>query len=354
MRGAALFGALALPAAIIFAPHGLRAEDLVRSMHQSLATRGALWTLWIVLATPASSAAFMAPGTRTLRSLRISAGSTIAALVFMLLFLQTPWMLLFAYGENVASAVARGLTAVALETSAFSARRSRRGALIFSASALLVIFDSRASLALGPAALLAFASTHLAWRVALEETSAHRIVVRAPPVVALASAELARAIRSAPARLHAATLIMLAGGAALGLSLRNDLPERPLSRALTVLATPIAIACALIAAPALETELRLRGILRSIRIRSLTLTAAMALAIATPTSALAATAGAIARSTSQSQSSSLVLVCAAWSLPVAVCVAAWARRSATARRSSTFVIGVAVIAAVFTAIGATC
>ena len=50
--------------------------------------------------------------------------------------------------------------------------------------------------------------------------------------------------------------------------LRNDPDARPVTRALTVLAFPLAIASALLAAPAIETEARLRPLLRATRTKT--------------------------------------------------------------------------------------
>jgi hypothetical protein len=191
-------------------------------------------------------------------------------------------------------------------------------------------------------------SIRRAWRHAFEQRAALLIVRRAPPAIALALAYIARIVRAARARLQAAAIVLFAGEGALALSLRNDADARPVSRALAVLAFPLAIAAALLAAPAIETEARLRPLLRSTRTKTATLALAMVLALATPSSALAATA-------SVAFAPSLTLLSAGYAIVIASAIAVWARRAARrARRSSTFILGVAAIATAFTIAGSAC
>jgi len=347
-RAAPLACALAVLAAIVFAPQGLRARDAVALLDGSVWVRAAAWAAWVALATPAASAAFVAPGTVTLRALR-PPRAMFAMLVALLAAAQVPWIALFARGAGAARAAEVALLGVALASSA-SSLRSARGAALFAASAVLVAAWPAASIAIPIAAALAWVAVRHAWRDALEERPTVRLVRRAPAPIALATAYLARMVRSSAARVQAAGGIVLAGGGALALSLRNDPDARPVTRALVVLALPLSVACALLAAPAVETEKRLEPLLRSARVGAGTLFLATALALAAPSSAFAATAGALATSVAPG----VPFAAAAWAVPIAAVVAALARRASRARRPSTFVLGVIAIAALFTLLPAAC
>jgi len=351
IRAVPLACAVGLAAAVVFGGHGMRPSDLVRMMQGSLGVRLALWGVWIMLATSAIAPAFDALGTRTLRAMR-TPRTVSAMLVIVAASAQAPWILLFVKGSGALSGVVAAFTAVAACASSL-ALRSRRGPIVFGLAWLLVGLDMRQAVAVIPAGLLAYLATRVAWGNALEERSVTRIVWRAPAPVALALAYVARMVRSARARLQAAAVMVFAGSAALALSLRNDPGARPVQRALVVLSFPLSIACAILAAPALETEARMHAMLRATRTHALTLALAMALALAMPSTAFAASGAAVA--TLAANAPHVVpLAVVGWSVVIAAAVATWARRASRARRSTTFAVGIIAIATAFTTMATAC
>ncbi len=352
IRAVPLAGAIAIVATIIFAGHGLRARDVTALMHGSLAVRASMWIVWTALASPVIAEAFDAPGTRMLRSIVRSSRALIAMLVALAALAQVPWIVLFVRGDGALAAIDAALLAVAACASTSMLGRSRRALPIFAGTCALVAID-RAPFTVLPAALLAWIATRNAWCFAFEERGAVRIVRISPAAIALASAYVARMIRSARGRLQSAALIVFAGGAALALTLRNDPDARPVQRALVVFAFPISIACGILAAPAIETEARLRPILRATRTRAYTMALAMMLALAAPSTAFAGTASVLAAVASHAPQT-ITFASMGWSVVLASSIALWARRSSRARRESTFLVGVIVIASAFTAVAASC
>jgi len=335
-RAVPLAMGVGLVAAIVFGGHGVPASLVVKMMHASIGVRLSMFVAWTMLASPAALRAFDAPGTLTLRAVRPPRAVLYAILIAIVCAAQAPWIAL-ASSVGLASGAAAALVACAATTSLPG----------FAAAVALVAIDPPAALAIGPALAIAVFSVRHAWRHALEQRTVAPIVRRAPPAIALAMTYVARIVRAGRARLNAAAIVVFAGEGALALTLRNDPDARPIARAVAVLAFPFAIASALLAAPAIETEARLRPLLRSTRTRNATLVLAMVLALATPQVALAATASA-------ALAPSITFVSAAYALVLASAVASWARRAARARRSSTFILGVAAIATAFTIAGAAC
>jgi len=354
-RAVPLFGAIGIGAAIVFAANGLRAAVAVRAMHESLGVRAAIWIVWIALATPATSAAFDAPGTRTLRSIARKSAALVACVVALVALVQAPMVALFARGDRAPAAVAVALLGTAACAAASVAWRSRRALAILAGTCAVVAIDRALPplVAIAPAALLAWHAVREAWRSALEERPSTRIVRRAPPAIALAMAYVARMIRDARGRLQSSALVTSLGGGVLALSLRNDPDARPVQRALVVLALPISTACALLAAPAIETEARITPTLRATRTKPLTVALAMILAIAAPSTAFAGTASAVA-AVASSAPQTVTIATMAWAAIIASSIALWARRASRARRSSTFLVGTIVIASAFTAAAASC
>jgi hypothetical protein len=355
VRAVPLFGAIAMASMIIFAGHGLRASDVVTVMRGSLGVRACMWLAWIALATPAVASTFDAPGTRTLRAIARAPrdAAILRALVLAIVIaVQAPMIMLFARGAGALDAIASALIGASACASAAAIARSRRAIVALAITAAFVAID-HATFVVVPAALLAWLAVREAWRSAFEQRGAVRIVRRSPPAIALASAYVARMIRSARGRLQSAAIVVYAGGGALALTLRNDPDARPVQRALVVLALPISIACALLAAPAIETEARLVPVLRATRTRGLTLACATVLALVAPSTAFAGTASALAAVASRSPHT-MTLASIAWAALIASAIGTWARRASRARRSSAFLVGVVVIASVFTAVAASC
>jgi hypothetical protein len=337
VRAVPLFCGIGLIAAIVFGGHGVQPRTMVALLEGSLGARLVMFASWTMLASPAVARAFDAPGTITLRALRPPRTALFALLLAIAVFVQLPWMTLFAFGGGTLRALSYALLAAA-------ACASMPG---FAVACAIVALAPLPVVALPTSfAVAAFSVAH-AWRTAFEHRDVVRIVRRAPPAMALAMTYVARMARATRARVNAAALVIVAGEGALALSLRNDADARPVTRALVVLAFPFAIASALLAAPAVETEARLLPLLRSTRTKTATLALAMVLALAVPSTAFAATASIAA-------SNGTTIVSSAYAFVLASCVALWARRASRARRSTTFLLGVAVIATAFTIAGATC
>ncbi len=353
-RTVALMCGVAVIAAIVFAPHGLRPRDVAQMLAASAAARITVWSVWIMLARSATADAFDAPGTRTLRALRPPKTWMTVILVLLLACAQLPLTVLSVCADGVVRGASTTLLAVALVASSHGAFRSRVALAAFTCAATIVAFDVSPRLAVLPAAGLAFVATRVAWRDALSSRGAVvRIVRRSHPVVVLALSYLARMVRSARARLGAAAMTFAAAGAALALTLRNDPDARPWQRALVVFALPSSIASALLAAPAIETEARLVPWLRQARTPTFVLALAMALALATPSTAFASTAGVLAAAASHAPRS-IAWATTFTALAIACAVAQWARLAARSRRPATFVFGVVGIAVISTTLAAAC
>jgi hypothetical protein len=354
MRTVPLMSGVAVLAAIVFGPHGMRAHDVTQMLAASAATRLVVWSVWIMLARSATADAFEAPGTRTLRSLRPPKTWMTLLMVSLLAFAQLPFALLMACGDGIMRGVSTTLLAVALVASSRDVLRSRYALGAFTCAAMMVVLDPSPALAVLPAAGLALVATGAAWRQALEgRRAAVRIVRPSPPVVALALSYLARMVRTARGRVGAAAMMFAAAGATLALTLRNDPDARPWQRAFVVFALPSSIASALLATPAVETEAQLRPWLRQTRTSPFVLVAAVALALATPSTAFASTAGVIAAAASHA-TASIAWATTSAAVSIACAVAPWARFAARSRRPSTFFLGVIGIAVLSTTLAAAC
>jgi hypothetical protein len=353
-RALAFWTAIGVVAAVIFGGNGMKARDLAHLFHGGVGARVTLAIAWVVLATPVVSCAFDAPGTRTLRSLPVPRRAWVGMLVALLLVTQAPCGILFARADGPIAGVVEMLLAVAIEAALVAATRRPRFALVAIAATALVVLDVRPILAAIPAAGLATASVAAAWRVALDGGGRDLRMTRATtPVLVLAIAHLLRIVRIARARLALSAGSAAVGALALGLSLHNDPPARPVARALAVLALPLTVCAAVLVAPVRETEDRVRALARVTRTRWTTLLAAFALALITPSSALAATAGAIAGAFAHLPSLPLGGAAGAWAVPIACAVAAWARwhDRRTRRSPALFVIGVGAVAVLATFVG---
>jgi len=193
---------------------------------------------------------------------------------------------------------------------------------------------------------------HAAWHSAPEQRAfGWRLTRPTWRVLALYCTHLLRLARSERSRLTTAVVTSAAGSAGLILSFRNDLGERPLQRALTVMALPLVVTAALCVAPLLENERRLRALLRSLRVPRAVGLAAFLFAVATPSSALAAGSGAVVAVACQLSVSALGAALIAWGAGLGFAVATWGRLLEARPRPSTgtFVAGVSLIATLATA-----
>ena len=350
LRATALGTGVGVLSAIFFAPNGVRAADVARWMHASLLVRVALWAAWVALATPVVASALDAPGTRTLRTL-VGRRTLVVAVAFLFAAAQLPWAILFAWGSGVAAASNALLLAVALESSVLATTRRPRHAIFAVAASALVVADLPALFTVLPAAAIAYASTAAAWQgPPIARASSLRFSRPTYPTLAIALAQLLAIARTARARLSTAVLTASIGGATLCLSWRNDLPLRPIERALVVLTLPLCIVAGVLVAPALVVEARLRPYLRATRTPARVILLGLAIALSAPTAALGATSSAVAVSLAGASAWPVAAVTSAWACVVASAIAIWARRhERTARRApATFVIGVVVVAGALT------
>ena len=348
LNATALSVAVGIPAAILFSANGLRAEQVVALSHHSWFARAALWAGWFMLSAPALSALFDAPGSRTLRALRLPRAPLIGSLCVLALLPQLPWAILFVRGAGVGAGWAAATLAIALAASSITARRRASFWGVVLLGALFLSCDPPAWAGALCGSLWAPFAVHAAWRRALEQP---RVTVRLTrpthPVFALYIAHSLRLLRVARSRLMAALVMASTGCIGLVYSLRNDPAERPVQRALAAMALPLTLSAAACCAPVIESEARLRSLLRSLRVPRVFVLAAFLLAIATPSSALAATTGIAASSACHGSTVLLGVTLLAWAVSLSSAVAMWARLlERRARRSAgTFAAGVTLIAA---------
>ncbi|HWZ92459.1 MAG TPA: hypothetical protein VNW92_26520 [Polyangiaceae bacterium] len=354
LNALALSVALGIPAAILFSSNGLRATDIVALLHRSWRARCLLWAGWLALSAPALSVLFSAPGTNTLRALRLPRAPLLGSLFLLAVLIELPWAVLFARGAGASAAWAALTLAVALAASSSAALRRRRWLVWFVLGGVFVAADPPAALAGLCGSLWALYALHVAFRCAPEEPGLRlRLLRPSHPFLALYLAHLLRLARAARSRLLVALVSGATGGIGLWFSLRNDPTERPLPRALAALALPLTLAAAACVAPVLESEARLRALLRSLRVSRGLVLSAFLLAIATPSSALATTTGAAASTACRASAAGLAAALLAWALTLSCAVAAWGRllERRGRRTAGTFAAGVTLIAtlALFTA-----
>jgi hypothetical protein len=346
LQALALSIALGIPAAIVFSQNGLRASFVVAALHRSLLARLVLWAAWLALSLPALRAVLDAPGSKTLRALRLPRAPLTLALCLLCALGQLPWALLFARGGGALAAWAAVTLAVALGASLVAARVRPRLRWLVALGVALVALDPPSWLGAALASVGAPFGVHAAFRSVLEQPRARfRLLRPMPAIFAVYLTHLLRLVRSARSRLFVAIASGAAGGVGLCYSLGNDPTERPVQRALSALALPLTVAAAACVAPVIESEARLRVLLRSLRVPQALVVLAFLGAIATPSTALAASAGVAARVTS-GDPSALVVALIAWALGLSVAVALWGRwLEARARRSAgAFAAGVTLIA----------
>jgi hypothetical protein len=354
-RASAMAAGIGIAATIVFGGSGLPPADLVHLLHGSLPARAALWTGWTMVAGAVMAPAFDAPGTRTLRAMRLPRTLLLASLLALTGAVQAPWAILFLLGDGPLRAAAVTALAIALPCSLMVAARRPRSAPLSLAAMALVAWDGPASLTLPPAVVLAALVLHVAWLRGQERGgSLWRVTRPLPAVLALALAHLLRLTRVERARLSFAALGAAAGCTLLSFSLRNDPTERPVHRAVLFMALPLTLAAATLAPPALDSEHQLLPWLRSLRVRAVAVVAAFALALATPSSALAAGAGAVAGAAGGVSAAHLGLALACFSLVIASAVAAWARLHDRTRNRNpiVFVLGAVGLAMIFVGMAA--
>jgi hypothetical protein len=356
-RGAALVAVVGIGATIVFAGNGLRAGDLVRLFHASPAARALLWAGWTLLVAPVVSPAFDAPGTRTLRSLRLPRAPLVIGLLALFGCTQAPWALLFARGGAPLEPVVAASLGVAIPCALMGTRQRARSSWTLLGALALAAWDGPPAILLFPAVALAVFSAASAWSTGLERPARSVPMIRPmPAVLALAAAHLLRLLRSECTRLALSSLVAAGGCALLSASLRNDPAEQPLRRALVLMALPLTVGAAVLAPPMLDLERRLHPWIRSLRVRASTVALAFVLALATPSTALAAGAGAVAGAAAGAKPALLGAGLAVASLASTLSIAAWARAHDRSRRRNpvVFALGVAAIVIVLTAAASAC
>ena len=341
-RAAALFVAVGIPSSFVFAPNGLRARDLLVTMHGSLGLRTALWLGWLLLAAPALAVLVDAPGTTTLRSLGLPRGPTVAALAGLAAFVELPWMLLHARGGWLVAAWGAVTMAIAIGVAVRAAR------WLVVPGLAVVLLDASPWWAAGVGTVLAPLVLARAWSTPRTEGEPRRAhgVRRSRPVLALTRMHLRALLRAGPSRLAFAVIVMAIGGAGL-LTLRSDPTAEPTRRALAIMAVPSVLVAALGTAPVLASERAAGLVLRSLRVPRLTILAAFVLAIVTPTTALAATASATAAMLCHERALPITTAVVAWSAGLGGLAGAWGRRyEPRGNTAAAFAFGVVLLALV--------
>ncbi len=337
--------AVLIVASVLFAPSGMSARDLVREMHGSVGARAAIWLGWVLVASPASSIVFDAPGTRVLRSLRLGRWSLLCALCSLLCVVQLPWAVLFARGAGSLEMVGAIMLAIAIGSAATAAlaRPAYWGLAAVALLAALGDIGPQGSAVVG--VLLAPHAVLAAWRVALEDRGgAWHIVRPTNSALALYATHVVRLARAARARLLMGGAAASVGVGALVLSIRNSPTDEPVSRALAVMTFPLFAAASVCVAPILECESQLRPLLRSLRIRQSVVLLAFLAAVATPTTAFAASAGLVTCVVSAAMPTLSVAALVAWGLVGACVVGLWGRRHQRMKRPSGGAFAAGVIA----------
>ncbi len=345
----ATYFAVALLASVVFSPAGMRAQDLVRALHHSFVLRCVLWAAWLLVTFPATHAIFHARGGLTLRALRLPPVPLAGALVSMAAVVHAPWAMLFGRGEGLASAAAALLSAVSVEAAGVAAVRGGVSAALGGALAGgLALADAPPQWTALAGAVTAPLAVHAAWRLAPEERATPwRIARPTHALFALYLVHVLRLARRARSRLAVGAAVAALGGAGL-LTLRSDPTDRPLSRALAIMASPLVLVAATAVTPLLESERSMHAVLRSLRVRRSIVVAAFLLALATPATALAASAGLAASIACRLGPASLTGALAIWAACLACAVGAWGRHHERSRKRSAalFATGVVMIAIV--------
>jgi hypothetical protein len=267
-RALAVATAAGIPAAIVFSPTGMRAADLVGLVHASPIARSLLWATWLVLAAAPARAVFDAPGSSTLRALRLPRAPLLAALLLLSSMVQVPWAVLFARGSGLLEAWAATMLAVATEAAlVVAARRPRTWVTVAVLGGALVV-EAPPLLRAVAGTVLAVGFVERAWAVGAEQrVEALRVVRPSPPVLALAVMYVLRLVRAERSRAAVAFVAAAAGTASLVVA-HAEPTDRPLPRALAILALPLVVVAAVCVAPILECEAVARAALVSLRARS--------------------------------------------------------------------------------------
>jgi hypothetical protein len=305
--------AWALPAAVIFGGHGLRASDALHI----LASSSLAWCAFVVgfaaLTMPVVNAVLDAPGVTMLASSR-SKHTVRLANASALLIAQAPIFILFQQAGRPFAGLLHAALTLALELSFRIVSRA------------LPRVSPRASRIPLPRAARAFTQLCAYYMRTLARRHASALL--------LASASLA------------------AGAAALWLSCRNDPPKSFVTRAFSVLPIPLCASAAAILAPLLRAELSLRSLFATTRARPWLSAMAVATIVMVPHAAYASVATVAASSPSNGLAAAAPT--ALFGAIVSGAIVAWGRRHARTRRRdpAVYVVGVVVIAFAFVLVGA--
>jgi hypothetical protein len=353
LRAIALGIAVGIPAFVLSAGNGLRAVDVLAWLHRSLPVRCVLWAGWLVLSAPAMRAVFVAPGSISLRALRLPRVPLLLALFTLCAAGQVPWVVLFARGAGWVAAWGALTSSIALGALAVSAwSRPRGGALVVGTlGALLVAWDPMPIVVAALATISLPFALGAALRHALEQPGLRFKFTRpGSALAALYTVHVLRLLRVERSRLSAAFGAAAAGSAGVVLSLHNDPTERPVQRALTVMALPLTVAAAVCVAPLLENERRLHAQLRSLRVRQRAVVSGFLLAVVTPSSALAATSSVVLSASAELGRASLSVALLCWAMALGCAIALWGRflERRSPRGTGTFVAGVTLLAVLAT------
>lgn len=257
--GRALFGRVSaiacgvgLVAAILFAPQGLRAADVVTWTDASPIAHFGLWGLWLALAVPPVGYALRAPGLKIVRSLPISESKLASMFFAFVIVTQAPFAMLFARGGGWLRALDACVLSFAISACLVSQLRFRHAFALF-AFALTFVPAPFGALAGAP---LAFIAARDAWRRGADPKSAFTIPFPRSEPLALLWSFVILLVRVERTRTILALAIAIAATLLADLLVRNGATT---TRAI-VMAPANAITMGALAPPLLREAARMRWI----------------------------------------------------------------------------------------------
>jgi hypothetical protein len=283
-RALPLYLGVVLVATIVLEGNGLKPSTLTGLAAISLPFRVGFWSVWLLIATPATRALLGTPSTFYLRTLPVPRWQFLVVLGAWTGVAEAPWIALWARGAGLLAGLSAGAAALAahalIEARPQRAEEIAVGALLVGAIAL----GAPAPLLLLAAAPAAGVGLRTAWIRAPERSSVpRRSMIVGPAVVALSLAHLLTLARSQGALLLRATLLIALSVIGATRAARNNgllAPEALAALSLGALAPAVLIASSSLTGPILRTERQASWLLdvcgTSARVRALTAALAVA------------------------------------------------------------------------------
>lgn len=287
-RAAPLYFAILVAASIIFSPVGMRAADVTKMAADSRGFRVALWGLWLLASAPAARTLLGEPSLGFLRSLPVPRWQIVLPQAVLLFVAELPMVALFGRGHSLLAGLASGLYAMAAH--GLYCARLRRWYELVAAGALLglLLVPAPFALVLFAALVVLLLALPAAWvRAPERDTGSPRALLsaRGPAVLALAMAYVLTLWRGHAALLTRFALLVVAASVVTALAILNNGIALPGPRAVVsigVLAAPMLLGAAGIAAPVLRSERQSEWLLASAGTSGPLRVAAALLAIAGP------------------------------------------------------------------------